>query len=105
MPTIAALREHGAEIVDQVLAENAGRWETLSPRDLARVEAVARAVMQRLLHEPTIRLKESGHGRQQVLRELFGLDEGLADEGHAPPAEAAPEAPAADNVRPLKRRA
>ena len=28
MPTIAALREHGAEIVDQVLAENAGRWET-----------------------------------------------------------------------------
>ena len=76
MPTIASLREHGAEIVDQVLAENAGRWETLSPRDLARVEAVARAVMQRLLHEPTIRLKESGHGRQQVLRELFGLDEG-----------------------------
>ena len=28
MPTIASLREHGAEIVDQVLAENAGRWET-----------------------------------------------------------------------------
>jgi hypothetical protein len=71
MPTIASLREHGAEIVDQVLAENAGRWETLSPRDLARVEAVARSVMQRLLHEPTIRLKESGHGRQQLLRELF----------------------------------
>jgi glutamyl-tRNA reductase len=104
MPTIASLREHGAEIVDQVLAENAGRWETLSPRDLARVEAVARAVMQRLLHEPTIRLKESGHGRQQVLRELFGLDEGLP-EAQAPPAETAPEAPAADNVRPLKRRA
>jgi glutamyl-tRNA reductase len=102
MPTIASLREHGAEIVDQVLAENEGRWETLSPRDLARVEAVARAVMQRLLHEPTIRLKESGHGRQQLLRELFGLDEGPAE---APPAEAAPEAPAADNVRPLKRRA
>jgi glutamyl-tRNA reductase len=104
MPTIASLREHGAEIVDQVLAENAGRWETLSPRDLARVEAVARAVMQRLLHEPTIRLKESGHGRQQVLRELFGLDEGLP-EAQAPPAETEPEAPAADNVRPLKRRA
>ena len=28
MPTIASLREHGAEIVDQVLAENEGRWET-----------------------------------------------------------------------------
>jgi glutamyl-tRNA reductase len=98
------LRERGAEIVDQVLAENAGRWETLSPRDVARVEAVARAVMQRLLHEPTIRLKESGHGRQQVLRELFGLDDGSAEEDAAP-AETAPETPAADNVRPLKRRA
>ena len=44
VPTIAALREHGAGIVDQVLAENAGRWERASPRDLARIEAVARAV-------------------------------------------------------------
>src|SRR6478609_6259594 len=93
MPTIASLREHGAEIVDQVLAENAGRWETLSPRDIARVEAVARSVMQRLLHEPTIRLKESGHGRQQVVRELFGLDEGLP-EAQAPEAGSASEAAA-----------
>ena len=30
-----------------------------SPRDLARIEAVARAVMQRLLHEPTLRLRAS----------------------------------------------
>jgi glutamyl-tRNA reductase len=79
-PTIADLRRHGDELVEGVLAENAGRWDTASPRDLARVEAVARAVMQRLLHEPTIRLKglpEAGppaHGRLQIVRELFGLD-------------------------------
>jgi glutamyl-tRNA reductase len=97
MPTITSLREHGADIVDQVLAENAGRWESASPRDIARIEAVARAVMQRLLHEPTIRLKESGHGRQQVLRELFGLDDAPVPE--------APADEASDNVRPLKRRA
>jgi len=88
-----------------VLAENQGRWETVSPRDLARIEAVARAVMRRLLHEPTVRLKESAHGRQQVLRELFGLDEAPAEAPAPAPAEVAPEAPAADNVRPLKRRA
>jgi glutamyl-tRNA reductase len=103
VPTIAALREHGTEIVDQVLAENAGRWESASARDLARIEAVARAVMQRLLHEPTLRLKSGddigGHGRQQLLRELFGLEEGL------PPADRAPGPEPADNVRPLKRRA
>jgi glutamyl-tRNA reductase len=98
MPTITSLREHGADIVDQVLAENAGRWESASPRDLARIEAVARAVMQRLLHEPTIRLKESGHGRQQLLRELFGLED-------SPTSSEAPAEGAADNVRPLKRRA
>jgi glutamyl-tRNA reductase len=96
-PMIAALREHGAEIVDRVLAENAGRWETASPRDVARIEAVARAVMQRLLHEPTIRLKESGHGHQQLLRELFGLDDQSAE---APVAD-----DAAADVRPFKRRA
>jgi glutamyl-tRNA reductase len=98
-PTIAALRDHGQAIVERVLAENAGRWESLSPRDEARVEAVARSVMQRLLHEPTIRLKSAGeegatHGRQQVVRELFGLD---------PPAEG-DAGTGAGEVRPLRRR-
>ena len=59
LPTISALREHGSALVEQVLAENDGRWESASPRDLARVEAIARAVMSRLLHEPTIRLRVS----------------------------------------------
>ncbi len=79
-PTVAGLREHGQQIVDGVLAENAGRWESASPRDLQRVDAIARAVMQRLLHEPTRQLKElaqeGGHGRLEVVRELFGLEAG-----------------------------
>jgi glutamyl-tRNA reductase len=100
-PTITALRAHGQAIVEQVLAENAERWESVSPRDAARIEAIARAVMQRLLHEPTIRLKavedEGGHGRQQVLRELFGLLEGTGAEAQAD------DAPPG-TVRPLRRR-
>jgi glutamyl-tRNA reductase len=81
LPTIAALREHGAGIVEQVLQENDGHWESASPRDLARVEAIARAVLSRLLHEPTIRLRsfseDRGHASLQLVRELFGLvDEG-----------------------------
>jgi glutamyl-tRNA reductase len=79
LPTVAALREHGNEIVEQILAENAGRWESASERDLMRVEAVARAVLGRLLHEPTIRLRsfseERGHASLQLVRELFGLGE------------------------------
>jgi glutamyl-tRNA reductase len=79
LPTVSALREHGNEIVEQVLAENAGRWESPTPRDLARIEAVARAVMSRLLHEPTIRLRSlseaRGHASLELVRELFGLRE------------------------------
>jgi glutamyl-tRNA reductase len=77
LPTVSALRAHGNDLVDQVLAENAGRWESASPRDIARVEAIARAVMSRLLHEPTIRLRslgeDHGHASIEVVRELFGL--------------------------------
>jgi glutamyl-tRNA reductase len=79
LPTVAALREHGNALVEQILAENEGRWESASERDLMRVEAVARAVLGRLLHEPTIRLRsfsqERGHASLQLVRELFGLDE------------------------------
>jgi glutamyl-tRNA reductase len=97
LPAIADLREHGRDIVDQVLAENRGRWEGATERDLARIDAVARAVMQRLLHEPTIRLRESGHGRVELVRELFGLDAGPTDG-----TEAEPDAQTRDNVRQLR---
>jgi glutamyl-tRNA reductase len=79
LPTISALRSHGDEIVQQVLAENSGRWESASERERARVEAIARAVMSRLLHEPTIRLRsfgeDRGHASLELVRELFGLRE------------------------------
>jgi glutamyl-tRNA reductase len=79
LPTVTALREHGNALVEQVLAENSERWESASPRDIARVEAIARAVMSRLLHEPTIRLRsfgeDRGHASLELVRELFGLRE------------------------------
>ncbi|HEX4438205.1 MAG TPA: glutamyl-tRNA reductase [Solirubrobacteraceae bacterium] len=84
LPTVAALREHGSAIVEQVLAENSGRWEGASPRDVARVGEIARAVMSRLLHEPTIRLRsldgDRGHASLELVRELFGLLDGAEPE-------------------------
>ena len=41
VPTIAALHERGEEIARQVLAENSGRWESLSEADRERLELVA----------------------------------------------------------------
>ena len=85
VPTVAALRRHGDEIVDRLLAENAKRWESLSDKDRERVEALAHAVAQRLLHEPTLRLKAAGrHGQLQLIRELFGLDESVAPAADSP---------------------
>jgi len=101
VPTISALRRRANDVVEQVLAENAGRWEGASERDLARIEAMAQAVAGRILHEPTIRMKTlnagESHRRLAILRELFGLedeqDHGAHGHGHA----------TTDNVRPIRR--
>jgi glutamyl-tRNA reductase len=81
VPTISALRRRADEVVQQVLAENESRWESLSPADRERVEVLARAVVSRLLHEPTVRLKDRGsYHHLHTLRELFGLDPAPAGE-------------------------
>ncbi len=93
LPTIAALRAHGLEIADQVLHENAAKWESASRRDLERVDALARAIVNRLLHDPTVRMKELRddrvHARMALVRDLFGLAEqerslGAEEPGEAP---------------------
>lgn len=83
-PTIVDLRARATDIVEHVLAENEGRWESASAADLQRIERAARTVVQRLLHEPTVRLKEArdrddAHGHVEVLRDLFGLDDADVD--------------------------
>lgn len=78
LPTLAALRSHASAIAAQVLAENEGRWESASERDRERVEAISRAIVNRLLHHPTLRLKELRddhlHARMALVRDLFALD-------------------------------
>jgi glutamyl-tRNA reductase len=93
LPTIAALRTRADDIVAGVLAENGQRWETASEADRERAAAIARSVANRLLHEPTVRMRRAAdegrtHARIQVLRELFGLEEPAPDlEGERPAAE------------------
>ena len=102
-PTIAMLHARGERIAEQLLEENAGRWESASARDLARVEALARAVVARLLHEPTIRLRsldaERVHGSIELLRDLFALRGAVDDAGRNP---APAREDAHDNVRELR---
>jgi glutamyl-tRNA reductase len=90
LPTITALRARADRLVEELLEENAPRFEALTERDRERVEAMLRAAVKRLLHEPTERLRTLGedrrHARLQLTRELFGLED-AADADEQPAAE------------------
>jgi glutamyl-tRNA reductase len=82
LPTIKGLRERADRIVEQVLSENEARWESLTEADRERLAAMARALVARLFHEPTLRLRDgaeddASYVQVAVIRELFGLDGGL----------------------------
>jgi glutamyl-tRNA reductase len=78
LPTLAALRAHATEIAEQVVQENAGKWESASDGDLERVDALAKAVVNRLLHDPTMQIREMRddrvHARMALIRDLFALE-------------------------------
>jgi glutamyl-tRNA reductase len=101
LPTVAALRTYATGIADLVVRENAGKWESASPRDLERVDAMARAVVNRLLHDPTARMKEMRddrvHARMALVRDLFGLEaEDGSPRSQDAPADAEPDQPVAE---------
>ncbi|MFY9264283.1 MAG: glutamyl-tRNA reductase [Solirubrobacterales bacterium] len=79
LPTIRALRRRAESIAEHVVRENLDKFESLSEVDRERVDAMARAIVSRVLHEPTLRLKKSSgdddaYAYVQTLRELFALD-------------------------------
>ncbi len=74
-PLVASLRTRLEEL-RAAEAERLGR--RLEPTDRAAVDAVTRAVLAKLLHEPTVRLKDAagtprGERLAEALRELFDL--------------------------------
>jgi glutamyl-tRNA reductase len=95
LPTLAALRAKSTEIAQQVVRENSGKWESASPRDLERIDALARAIVNRLLHDPTTRMRELRddrvHARMALVRDLFGLPEEELGDAAAPEPEEQPE--------------
>jgi glutamyl-tRNA reductase len=78
-PLIKALRRRGEDVVETELQRYASRLEDLTPDERASVEALARAVAAKLLHDPIVELKERSEpgteGRHaKVLAELLGID-------------------------------
>ena len=80
-PTVVALRAKAATVVDAELARLAGRLSAdgLSTRTLDEIAQTMRRVVDKLLHAPTVRVKElagspGGEEYAAALRVLFDLD-------------------------------
>ncbi|MBV8429991.1 MAG: glutamyl-tRNA reductase [Solirubrobacterales bacterium] len=108
LPTISSLRARATEIAEQVVRENEGKWESASERDRDRVGDLAQAIVNRLLHEPTLRMKELQdgrvHARMALVRELFGLESEEVREAPATEALAPGEPDQLAQVHELHRR-
>ncbi|HUX88398.1 MAG TPA: glutamyl-tRNA reductase, partial [Chloroflexota bacterium] len=58
IPTVMALRTRAEQARQEELAEALAKLEHLSEADQAVVADLSRAIVQKLLHQPTVRLKE-----------------------------------------------
>jgi glutamyl-tRNA reductase len=85
VPAIAELRERAEAIRAGELARAEGVLARLSESERRLVESVTAGIVNKLLHLPTVRLKEAAAGADgtayaDAVRHLFGLDERAEDE-------------------------
>jgi glutamyl-tRNA reductase len=77
-PTVSALRSQAADVVDAELLRLSTRLPDLDARARSEIARTVRRVVDKLLHEPTVRVKElasapGGTDYAGALRALFGL--------------------------------
>jgi glutamyl-tRNA reductase len=78
-PAVRALYVRAERLRQAELARASQEWESLSPADRIRLDALTRSLVGRLLHEPIVALKQAaasddGPRRLDDFRQLFGLD-------------------------------
>lgn len=100
-PTVAALRQRAADVVDAELMRLDSRLPGLDDAQRDEVARTVRRVVDKLLHAPTVRVKQlaaapGGDTYAAALRELFELEPGAAQALVAPMAELADEAAAVE---------
>ncbi|HEV7145806.1 MAG TPA: glutamyl-tRNA reductase [Pedococcus sp.] len=91
-PTVAALRSHAADVVAGELTRLDQRLPDLDDQARAEVQLAVHRIVEKLLHTPTVRVKELAVGGQgddyaQALRQLFDLKPGEAVVSSVPPPE------------------
>lgn len=93
---IVALRDRAEEVRQAELDRFRTRLDGLDPVQAEAVEALTRGILGKLLHEPSVALKDaagSPRGDRLVasLRELFGLEAEHRDAGGSESVTGAPE--------------
>jgi glutamyl-tRNA reductase len=78
VPAISSLRARAESIRREELERAEGRLASLSPTQRRAVEALTSQIVAKLLHQPTVRMKEAAAGADGILyadavRHLFGL--------------------------------
>lgn len=81
-PVIARMRQRAEVIREQELDKALRRLDHLSEADKERIRALSAAIVNKLLHEPTIRIKEQarspeGHRFVAAAAQLFGVEHEL----------------------------
>jgi glutamyl-tRNA reductase len=88
-PTVVALRAKADALIAAELDRLASRVPGMDARSRAEVDTAVRRVVEKLLHAPTVRVKElaespGGDHYAEALRELFGLDPQVPEAVTAP---------------------
>lgn len=81
VPTIAAMRADAERMRQEEYAKALKRLGGLSERELATVEALSHAIVNKMMHGPTTRLRQAaaekdGYEYVEAARRLFALDDG-----------------------------
>ncbi|MFC2029170.1 glutamyl-tRNA reductase [Chloroflexota bacterium] len=84
VPTIVDLRQHIDDIREAELAWATNKLGNLSDQEMNVVLAFSRRFANKILHQPTLRLKEHANGREayrytETLRDLFGIEDEEGD--------------------------
>ncbi|MFA5844119.1 MAG: glutamyl-tRNA reductase [Coriobacteriia bacterium] len=79
VPTVAAIRSDAERVRQEELAKALKRLEGLSEKELATVDALTCAIVNKMLHGPTSRLKQAagtkdGYVYVDTARQLYGLE-------------------------------
>jgi glutamyl-tRNA reductase len=78
VPVIDSLHRRSRSLADTEVEETLRRLDRLDEREREAVARMAHRIVSKLLHEPTVRLKEcaasgNGHGYAHAIKELFDL--------------------------------